>query len=85
MSMKTRTAQRGGKPWTSPHDPKPTIPAPPMSASERELAVQTMLLIAVTLAADELHAGHVRDLSAYQMCGLWQALEDALNAWRAGK
>jgi len=58
-------------------------------ARDEEAAVQAVVLIekvqAVALAAEALHAGHVRDLPAYQMSGLWQALEDALNEWRAGK
>ena len=70
--------------------PKPPIPAPcvPVAAPEQDLAVQSTLFFklgAVAKAAEALHAGHVRDLPAYQMLWLWLKLEDALNEWRAGQ
>jgi len=76
-------------------------PRKPMSASERDLAVQTArntpeteqayrsqrtrLLTAVAEAAEALFKAHRLEMSAAAMGDRWRVLEDALNEWRAGK
>ncbi len=71
----------------------------PAAAAERDLAVQTAtpeteqayrsqrtrLLTAVAMAAEILHAANQLEMSAAAMGDRWQALETALNEWRAGK
>jgi hypothetical protein len=78
----TRSERRAGA--------KPALGASgkPVVASERDLAVQSAVFFklgAVARAAEELFHAHQREMGFVGMAKYWLALEDALNAWRAGE